>query len=153
VLLEDDPEIIHRYEQYHANVWPQVVEGGRRCGLLRTYIYRFGCQLFMFMETRDDFDLERDLPKYMEDPKAREWDELMRTFPRPVPGAPADDTWVQMKEVFSHENVLERERSPQAGSRRNLEVPHALSAPRVKPSRKGRVAYTNRISRGMLLMA
>ena len=43
----------------------------------------------MFMETVDDFDMERDMPKYMEDPKAREWDLLMRTFQEPVPGAPA----------------------------------------------------------------
>ena len=29
VLLKDDPEVIRQYEEYHANVWPQVIEGGR----------------------------------------------------------------------------------------------------------------------------
>ena len=55
------------------------------------------------METGDDFDMERDMPKYMEDPKAREWDKLMRTFQEPVPGAPPGATWVPMKEIYALE--------------------------------------------------
>lgn len=101
VMLKDDPEIIRRYEDYHAHPWPEVVAGTWKCGVRRTYIYRFGRTLFMFMETVDDFDMERDMPKYMEDPKAREWDLLMRTFQEPVPGAPAGSTWVQMKEIYT----------------------------------------------------
>ena len=103
VLLKDDLEIIRKYEAYHADPWPEVLEGSRRCGILRTFIYRYGRQLFMFMETPDDFDLERDLPKYMEHPRAREWDALMRTFQEAPPGAPEGATWVPMKEVFAWE--------------------------------------------------
>lgn len=103
VLLKDDPEIIRRYEEYHANPWPEVVAGTKRCGVHRIFIYRYGRQLFMFMETKDDFDMERDMPKYMEDPRAREWDELMRTFQEPVPGAPEGSTWVQMREIYTSE--------------------------------------------------
>ncbi len=103
VLLKDDPEIIRRYEAYHANPWPEVSEGARRVGILSTYIYRFGRQLFMFMQTRDDFDLEHDMPKYAANPKAREWDELMRDFQEAVPGAPQGSTWVEMKEVYAWE--------------------------------------------------
>jgi L-rhamnose mutarotase len=99
VLLKDDPDIIRKYEEYHANVWPEVTEGGRRIGILSTYIYRFGRQLFMFMETADDFDLERDMSGYAEDPKVQEWDEMMRGFMEPVPGAPEGSTWVKMREI------------------------------------------------------
>ena len=35
VLLKDDPEIIRRYEEYHANPWPEVVAGTERCGVRR----------------------------------------------------------------------------------------------------------------------
>ena len=101
VLLKDDPEIIRGYEEYHANPWPEVTEGAQRIGVLGTYIYRFGRQLFMYMETVDDFDLERDMPKYMEHPKAQEWDALMRSFQEPVPGAPEDGTWVEMTEIYA----------------------------------------------------
>lgn len=103
VLLKDDPELIRRYEEYHANVWPEVLEGSKRCGILRTFIYRFGRQLFMFMETVDEFDLDRDMPRYMEDPRAQEWDSLMRGFQEPPPGAPEGATWVPMKEVYASE--------------------------------------------------
>ena len=111
VMLKDDPSIIQEYENYHANPWPEVVEGTLKCGIRRVFIYRFGRQLFMFMEVPDDFDMKRDMPKYMEDPRAREWDELMRTFQEPVPGAPAGSTWVEMKEVYASEAGLQEKRS------------------------------------------
>jgi len=103
VSLKDEPGLIEKYEQYHADPWPEVVEGLERCGMRRIFIYRFERRLFMFMEVPDDFELERDMPKYMEHPKAKEWDELMRTFQEPVEGAPQDDTWVLMNEVFALE--------------------------------------------------
>ena len=103
VLLKDDPDIIEKYEEYHANPWPEVCEGTLRCGVERAFIFRFGRQLFMFIETPDDFDMKRDMPKYMEDPRAKEWDELMRSYQEPVPGAPAGSTWVPMEEVFALE--------------------------------------------------
>jgi L-rhamnose mutarotase len=104
VLLKNDSEIIRRYEEYHAHPWPEVVEGTRRCGVRRTFIYRFGRQLFMFMETDDDFDMERDMPRYMEHPRAKQWDELMRTFQEPVAGAPPGSTWAQMKEIYTQDS-------------------------------------------------
>jgi len=103
VLLKDEPEVIQEYEEYHANIWPEVVEQLKKVGIRRMYIYRYGRQLFQFMEVEDDFDLERDLPKYAEHPKAKEWDELMASYQEPVAGAPPDSTWVQMDEVFAME--------------------------------------------------
>ncbi len=104
VMLKDDPKIIREYEDYHANPWPQVVEGMLRVGIQRIFIYRFGRQLFMFMEVPDDFDMERDMPKYMAHPEAQRWDELMRGFQETVPGAPKGSTWVPMKELFALES-------------------------------------------------
>jgi L-rhamnose mutarotase len=103
LLLKDDPEIIRRYEEYHASPWPETVEGLRNCGVLRLFICRFGRQLFMFMETIDGFELERDMPKYASHPKAREWDELMKAFQEAPSGAPPDSKWVLMREVFALE--------------------------------------------------
>lgn len=103
VLLKDDLALIKQYEEYHANVWPEVLESSKRCGILRTFIYRYGRQLFMFMETVDEFDMERDMPKYMEHPRAQEWDSFMRGFQEPPPGAPEGTTWVSMKEIYASE--------------------------------------------------
>ena len=106
VMLKDDPQVIRKYEEYHANPWAEVVEGTLSIGIQRVFIYRFGHQLFLFMEVPDDFDMERDMPKYMAHEKAKEWDELMRSFQETVPGAPDGSTWVPMKEIY----VLESNR-------------------------------------------
>ena len=53
----------------------------------------------------DDFDLERDGPKYMEHPRAKEWDELMRTFQTNVPEAPEGTTWVEMEEIHAIDHL------------------------------------------------
>jgi len=101
VLLKDDPELIRQYEYHHAHPWHEMVEQVKKIGVKRAFIYRFGRQLFLFMEADDDFDFERDLAKYTEDPKAKEWDELMASFQEPPPGAPEGATWVAMKEIYS----------------------------------------------------
>ena len=103
VMLKDDPEIIEQYENYHANPFPEVNEGLKKCGVLKMYIYRFGRQLFMYMETDDNFDLEHGFDDYTENPRAKEWDDLMRSFQETVPGAPEGSTWVPMKELYSLE--------------------------------------------------
>ena len=101
--LKDEPGILEKYQDYHANVWPEVVQGTLNCGVQRVFIYRIGHRLFMFMETGDDFDMDRDMPKYMEDPKAQEWDALMRTFQTNVPEAEEGTTWVEMEELYTLE--------------------------------------------------
>ena len=56
----------------------------------------------MHLDAPDDFDLERDFPRYMEgSPRAREWDELMNTFQEPVPAAREGEWWSPMEQVFS----------------------------------------------------
>ena len=104
VLLKNDPEIIRKYEEFHANPWPEVIESGYDCGIRRVFIYRYGHQLFMFLETVDDCDLGGALQKCLLDPKLRQWDEIMREMQEPVPGAPKDAKWVQMKEIHAVEN-------------------------------------------------
>lgn len=100
VLLRDDPEVIRQYEDYHAHPFPEVNAGLRAVGVARMYIYRYGRQLFMFMETRDDFGAA-DMAGYTAHPRAQEWDTLMTSFQETVPGAPAGSTWVEMKEVYA----------------------------------------------------
>lgn len=105
-MLKDDPDVIRKYEEYHANPWPEVLKGGYEAGIRRAFIYRFGRHLFMFMETVDDFDLERDMPKYMKDPKAREWDKLMKTFQTNFHGEPEGSTWVPIKEIHAVDHIM-----------------------------------------------
>ena len=103
-MLKDDPQILEKYDAHHADPWPQVTRGGYDAGIRRVFIYRIKCRLFMFMETVDDFDSNRDLYKYRSDPKCAQWDDLMRTFQTHVPEAEPGTTWVQMQEIHAVEN-------------------------------------------------
>ena len=98
--LKDDAGIIERYKDYHRAVWPEVLEGLRGIGISGMKIFLHGRRLFMFLEASDDIDLARDFPRYMEEPRAKEWDKLMREFQEPVLGASADEWWTPMEEVF-----------------------------------------------------
>ena len=103
VMLKDDPKIIRRYEELHAHPWPEVLKSGYECGIRRVFIYRYGRRLFLFLETVDEFDLERDSTRILGHPKVLEWDKLTRDLQESVPGAPSDAKWVEMKELHAVE--------------------------------------------------
>ncbi len=101
VNLEDDPEVIRQYEEYHANVWPEVLAALKEVGVIDMKIYRLGRRLFMFMQTEDEFDLNVDMPRYLTlHPRCREWEDLMGTFQEKVPEAQPQEKWANMKKVF-----------------------------------------------------
>ena len=98
--LVDDPERIAEYDRYHAKVWPEVVAGLRAIGIEKMHLFRTGLRLFMVYEAPEGFDPARDYQGYAEDPRCREWDEVMRTYQQPIPTAPKGGWWTPMKLVF-----------------------------------------------------
>ena len=100
IKLKDDADVIAKYKEYHRNTWPAVLEGLRRIGVSNMKIFLHGRRMVMYLEAADDFDLERDFPRYMESPRAQEWDALMRDFQEPVPEAAPGEWWAPMEEVF-----------------------------------------------------
>lgn len=101
INLKDDPNIIEQYKVYHREAWSETLAGLKAVGITKMNIYLIGRRLFMAIETVDNFDIERDFPRYLEQhPKCREWDELMRTFQEPVDEAQPNEWWAQMEPVF-----------------------------------------------------
>ena len=100
LMLKDDEGIVERYKEYHRHAWPEVLARLREGGIVEMRIYLLGRRMFMYMEAVDGFAPERDFPKLAEDPRYREWDELMRTLQERAPEARADEWWAQMEEVF-----------------------------------------------------
>jgi L-rhamnose mutarotase len=100
LMLKDDDQIVERYKEYHRNAWPEVVARLRGIGITEMRIYLIGRRMFMYMEAVDGFDPERDLPMLVEDPRYREWEELMSTFQQPAPEAKPGEWWAPMEEVF-----------------------------------------------------
>jgi L-rhamnose mutarotase len=101
INLKDDPKTIARYLEHHRAIWPEVERGLKAIGIQRMLIWMLGRQLFLFMETTDDFDPERDFPRYeAANPRNREWQELMASMQEPVSDAQPGEWWAEMKLVF-----------------------------------------------------
>ncbi|TMG00445.1 MAG: L-rhamnose mutarotase [Chloroflexi bacterium] len=100
LMLKDGEGIIDRYKEYHRKAWPEVVSRLRENGIREMRIYLLGRRMFMYMEAVDGFSPERDFPKLLQDPRYREWDELMRTLQERAPEAKPEDWWAPMEEVF-----------------------------------------------------
>ena len=100
--LKDDPALIEAYKTYHANAWPEVVDALKTVGILQMKIWLLGRRLFMWVEVEDDFDPAVDFPRYLEqDPRCKEWEDLMTTMQAPVPEAGPGEKWAMMEEVFA----------------------------------------------------
>ncbi|MBO5628831.1 MAG: L-rhamnose mutarotase, partial [Aeriscardovia sp.] len=63
LTLVDNPEMIEKYVDAHANVWPEIIAGQRQVGIIDMQIYRKGRDLFMICDTVDEFDWERDMAR------------------------------------------------------------------------------------------
>ena len=99
--LKDDPALIERYVAHHRAVWPEVERGLRAIGIRRMLIWLLGRRLFLYMETGDDFDPERDFARYLEsDARIREWQDLMASMQEPVPEARPGEWWAEMRLVY-----------------------------------------------------
>jgi len=100
LMLKDDEKIVERYKEYHRKAWPEVVSRLRENGITQMRIYLLSRRMFMYMEAVDGFSPERDFPKLAQDPRYREWDQLMRGLQQPAPEARAGEWWAPMEEVF-----------------------------------------------------
>ncbi|MCH7625531.1 MAG: L-rhamnose mutarotase [Chloroflexi bacterium] len=100
INLKNDSALIEQYKEHHRNVWPEVLDGLKSIGISKMKIFLHGRNLLMYLEAPDDFDLQRDFPRYMESPRAQEWDRLMRQFQEPVAKAREGEWWAGMEQVF-----------------------------------------------------
>lgn len=98
--LVDDEEMIAKYVAVHKNVWPEVIEGQRAVGIIDMQIYRTGRNLFMIMDTIDDFDFERDMAHLATLPRQAEWEAYVAQFQGCSADARSDEKWQLMERIF-----------------------------------------------------
>ena len=99
--LVDDPELIRRYCEIHAHVWPEVIEGQRRVGILNMEIYRHSTHLFMICDTVDSFDWDRDMARLATLPRQAEWEAFVAEAQGSDPLATSAEKWHLMEKIFS----------------------------------------------------
>jgi L-rhamnose mutarotase len=106
VDLKDDPELIAKYEAYHKNVWPEILQSLSDSGILSMQIYRLMNRMFMIIETGEDFSFDRKAVMDAANPKVQEWENLMGQFQQSLPGFDPNDPWKWklMEKVFNWEN-------------------------------------------------
>lgn len=100
LTLVDDEELIAKYVEAHAHVWPEIVAGQRAVGIVDMQIYRRGRSLFMIMDTADDFDFDRDMARLAGLPRQAEWEAYVAQFQGCAADASSADKWQMMERIF-----------------------------------------------------
>lgn len=98
--LKDDPELIAKYCEAHAHVWPEIQAGIRSVGILDMQIFRRGTTLFMICDTVDDFDWIKDNARLAILPRQAEWEAYVAQFQGCDPNAPSTEKWQLMEKIF-----------------------------------------------------
>ncbi len=98
--LKENSDLIDEYEQYHKNVWPEVLKSIGDSGILKMEIFRFYNRLCMVMETTDEFTFEQKGKMDKGNEKVQEWEKLMSTFQQKIPGSKPKEKWVLMNSIF-----------------------------------------------------
>ncbi len=100
VDLKNDAALIQEYENWHKNVWPEVIDSIKGAGITQMEIYRVFNRLFMIMETNDSFSFEQKKQADEANEKVMEWESLMNNFQQAIPGTQPGEKWVLMDKVF-----------------------------------------------------
>lgn len=98
--LKDDEALIKKYEDYHKEVWPEVLQSLSDSGIQAMEIYRVGNRLFMTIEVSDDFSFERKAKMDAANGKVQAWEELMWNYQQALPFAKPGQKWLSMEKIF-----------------------------------------------------
>ena len=101
--LKDDPELIARYEAWHAAgaVPKPVIASIHGADITAMDIYRSGNRLVMVMETGPGFDPVAKSVGDAANPDVIAWEKLMDQFQQRLPWAGEGVKWVETNRIFS----------------------------------------------------
>jgi L-rhamnose mutarotase len=98
-MIGVDPQKFSEYKEYHAAVWPEILEMIKKCNISNYSIFHKDGLLFAYMEYTG-VDFAADMAKMAADPKTQEWWAIMEPMQRPVGSRSAGEWWANMDEVF-----------------------------------------------------
>jgi L-rhamnose mutarotase len=101
--LKNDPHLIAEYKRHHEKIWPEITRSIKDAGIEDMEIYLLGTRMFMVMEVNEKFSFEAKAQADRENPKVREWEELMWKFQQPLPNAKSGEKWLLMEKIFKLE--------------------------------------------------
>lgn len=98
--LQNDPQLIAKYEEAHRNVWPEITQGIRSVGIERMDIYRLGTRMVMIMEMPEGLNREEAMKRLATLPRQAEWEEYVAQFQNCTKEATSADKWHDMAQIF-----------------------------------------------------
>jgi len=101
--LKNDPKLIAEYKRNHEKIWPEITKSIKGAGIVDLEIYLLDARMFMIMDVDEKFSFESKGKADRENPKVREWEELMWKFQQSLPNAKPDEKWMLMDKIFKLE--------------------------------------------------
>lgn len=98
--LKDDPALIKAYEEYHRQIWPEIVASIKDAGITKLEIYRYANRLMMLMEVDDSYCPERKAAMDAANEKVQDWEKLMWNYQQALPGVKPGEKWMLMNKIF-----------------------------------------------------
>ncbi len=93
------PEAEYKYREYHASVWPGVLDMIRQCNIRNYSIYLKDGMLFSYFEYHGS-DFPSDMARMAADKTTQEWWSIMMPMQNPLPNRKEGEWWAGMEEVF-----------------------------------------------------
>lgn len=100
--LRNDPGLIEAYKLQHseAHMWPEIMEGIKKVGILEMELYIQGDRLVMIVETPLDFDWDTAMAELAALPRQQEWETWNAQYQLCNPGDTSDEKWKLMERMF-----------------------------------------------------
>jgi L-rhamnose mutarotase len=99
--LANNPELIERYKNVHANIWKEIPEGIRAVGILEMKLFLVGTRVVMLVVTPVDFDWHTQMAKLATLPRQQEWEDHVALIQKCKPGSTSNEKWQMMEQIFS----------------------------------------------------
>jgi L-rhamnose mutarotase len=98
--LRPDPTLIAEYIEAHRNVPEAIRQSLRDSGILAMQIYEHDAQLFMLLDTTEDFSFERKAAMDRNNPAVLAWEHRMARFQDVSAAADPVSRWQPARCVF-----------------------------------------------------
>ncbi len=93
------PELLKKYKQLHANVWPEINRMIKQCNIRNYSIYYKDGYLFSYYEYTGD-DYEADMAKMADDEMTKKWWAECMPCQKPLDTRKEGEWWADMEEFY-----------------------------------------------------
>ena len=100
--LKDNPDLIAAYRKLHSQdgIWPEILEGIKKAGVLEMEIYLLGTRLFMIVELPAEADWDEVMRRMGNYPRQAEWEALTAKYQKADSNASSTEKWKLMERIF-----------------------------------------------------